>query len=643
MDTLTEWRSASLRPITLAPRGVRFERRPKGELLLASPLEVSSPVSNLCSYLRHWGETAPERPFIRQRTGCWSSSEGVRPWRTLSYGAALQGARSIAQSLLDRGYDQERPILVLSGNSIEHALLALGAFFAGVPISPLSPAYSLLSKDFVKLRAIVDLLDPAMVFAQSGARFEPALRMIHLLKGSRTEMLLAEDCITALPCTQLADLLEAMPSEAVERRTQSLDADTIAKLLFTSGSTGMPKAVPNTHGMMCANQQMMALIVPPDPENPPVLVDWLPWCHTFGGNVTFNWVLRDGGVLNLDSGQPLSGAFAESLANLREISPTHYFNVPSGYAMLADALEQDEKLCEAFFRRLVFCFYGGSGLPQRTWDRMQALAVATTGQRIIFTTGCGSTETGPIATFLHWQVDGPGIIGLPVPGVTAKLVPTGAHYEMRLKGENIFRGYYRRPDLSEAAFDEEGFYRTGDAVRLLEDADPSAGLVFEGRTSENFKLATGTFVQVGQVRLAVLSAVPLLKDAVVVGPDRPWLGLLAWLDEAACRRVACDSHASVEELVADAEVIAALERQFSAYNAGAGGSSQRIRRIRLLVSPPSMDAGEMTEKGYLNQKAVLARRAGEAELLYADIECCEERRVVDLTGEPAGISTPRAS
>lgn len=594
--------------IIFAPRAARWCRRDDGALLVESPQELGEFRRDLGSYLRQWAARAPSRDFLCERG---ASGE----WKSVTYAQALVGARSVAQWLLDQGMNGNTPVLILSTASIEHGVLALGCILAGVPFSPVSPGLSQNSGAFHRLRQMANLLQPSVVFVQEEVMFAPALTA---LRGEHRLTCVSAEPMPGSASLSFHTLLATEASEQVEEQADQITGDTVVKYLFTSGSTGAPKAVPNTHRMLCSNQKMMELLVQEDPEQPPVFVDWLPWSHTFGGNVTFHWILRSGGTLCLDAGKPMPGAFSISLQNVRDVMPTHYFNVPAGYTMLADAMEQDATLCRAFFSRLRFCFYGGASLPQSTWDRIQVLAREYLNEEVLFTTGCGSTETGPIGTFLHWPVQRAGVIGLPAPGVQAKLVPTGERYEMRLRGPNIISGYLRQPEATAKAFDDEGYFCTGDAIRLVNADDPSQGLVFDGRITEDFKLATGTFVQVGNVRIALLSAVRLLRDAVLTASDRPWLGALVWLDNSACESAGLTS--ASKELGLSAGLRRALVEQLGNYNAEFSGSSQRVCRLYVLLDPPSPNDLEITEKGYVNQKAVLDRRAAAVAIIYAPLE-----------------------
>lgn len=604
------------RPLRLAPRAVAFERRADGCLLLRSTQPLGPRPRNLCAYFRHWAETAPERPLLEQRLGPWRPGAAPRPWRTLRYGEAYAACRGIAQALLDRGLGPERPVLILSGNGIEHALLTLAGMMVGVPTTPISPAYALLSADLGKLRYLAELLRPGLVFAEDGREYARALTLLAGLPEAPPE-LTAVAGAEGPAATPFAELLATRPTAAVEEAWRAVGPDSIAKILLTSGSTGLPKAVPNTHGMLTANQAMLEWALPPDPERPPLVLDWLPWNHTFGGNLVFLSLLREGGTLMIDGGRPLAGAFEETLENLREVSPTQLYNVPSGYALLVQALEEDAGLRQRFFRELRYLFYGGSGLPQSVWDRMQRLALETLGQRLVFMNGFGSTETGPMAALQHWQVEGPGCVGLPLPGVTAKLVPQGERYEIRFKGPMLFPGYVRQPERTAEAFDEEGYFRIGDAGRLVDPERPEEGIRPDGRIVEDFKLMTGTFVAVGPLRLALLSAVPELQDAVVAGHDRPFVAVLAWPNLTACRKLMRRPEATARQAASHPCVLAAVAAALRRHNAAAGGSSLRIGRLLLLGEPPDADAGEITDKGYINQRAVLERRREEVAALYA--------------------------
>jgi len=418
-----------------------------------------------------------------------------------------------------------------------------------------------------------------------------------------------------------ADLAATPVTGDVEASIAAITPDTVGKLLFTSGSTGMPKAVINTQRMMCANAAMMMQVRPRDPNAPlATYLDWMPWNHTMGGNALFNPVLVDGGTLYIDDGRPMPGLIDETLRNLHEISPTYYANVPAGYAALAAAMEKDDALCRSFFKNLGLMAYGGARLPDDLYDRMQALAVRATGERIVFYTGWGSTETAPTSTGTYWDTERVGLIGLPFPGVELKMVPCGSKYELRLRGINVTPGYFGQPELTKKAFDEEGFYCIGDAGVFVDPDDPAQGLIFAGRVVEDFKLTTGTFVHVGSLRTdAIAAATPVVQDALVAGQDRPFIGLLAWPNLHACRQIVGNPDASYEDVVKHPDVIACMKRGLQAHNAStAGASSLRIARAMLMVEPASIDGNELTDKGYINQRAGLERRATLVERLYAD-------------------------
>jgi feruloyl-CoA synthase len=601
--------AAPLRPVRLGRAAVHVERQPDGGLILTHPDPLPACPDALTRRLEHWATAAPDRMFLAQRT-----PEGG--WRRLSYAQTLAQVRSIAQALLDRGLTAETPVAILSGNDIEHALLGLGAMVAGIPYAPVSVPYSLMSADFGKLRAIVADLTPGLVFASDGRAFSRALSAA---VPPDCEIVIARNPLGLLPTTDFADLLATGATTAVDDAHARVGSDTIAKILFTSGSTGSPKGVINTHRMLAANQAQIRAGLAFVADEPPTIVDWLPWNHTFGSNHNFNLVLDNGGTLVIDEGKPLPGAIEATVRNLREIAPTVYFNVPKGFDTLLPYLREDRALRENFFSRLKAMFYAGAGLGQHAWDELTRLAVETTGERIVFLSSIGSTETAPMALSCNWPCERPGNIGLPAPGVTLKLVPNGGKLEARLKGPNVTPGYWRRPDLTAEAFDEDGFYRIGDALRLADPGDPSKGLLFDGRLAEDFKLASGTWVSTGAVRAQVLDGfAPLLRDAAIAGADRDELAVLAFPDVDACRaRADLGAGASPAAVLADAAVRAEFAGRLASLAARSTGSSNRVGRMLLMAEPPSLDAGEATDKGSINQRAVLTRRAALVEELYA--------------------------
>ena len=561
----------------LAPAKVELEKRADGSMLLRSPQKLGAYARCVTEWLVQWSDRAPERVFLAER-GKGDS------WRKLTYREAYGAVRRIAQALLDRNLNAERPVAILSDNSIDHALLTLGAMHVGVPVAPVSPAYSLMSKDFGKLKSIFELVKPGLVFAADPQRFAPALAAV----GAQS--------------TSVSELLEANPGSTQEREHAKVRPDSLAKILFTSGSTGIPKGVINTHRMLCANQQMLAQAWPLVEERPPVVVDWLPWNHTFGANHNFNLVLRNGGTMYVDGGKPVPGLVETTVRNLKEVAPTMYFNVPRGYDLLLPFLEKDAELRRNFFRDLDVLFYAAAALPQNLWDRLKTLA-RSEGRSPAMLSAWGSTETAPLATSVHFPMERAGVIGLPVAGCELKLVPAAGKLEVRVRGENVTPGYYKRTDLTEAAFDEEGFYCIGDAVRFADPADPAKGIAFDGRVAEDFKLSTGTWVHVGALRIALIAAGdPLIQDAVITGHDRSEVGALVFLSPAAKDLPPQESRA----------------RLSSALKKMQGTSSTRPARLLVMTEPPSIDANEITDKGYMNQRAVLERRAALVDRLYRD-------------------------
>ncbi|MFC3229842.1 AMP-binding protein [Marinibaculum pumilum] len=612
------FKQAPFRHVDFLPPKAELERRADGSAVLRSAHPLGGYDDHVLQFLERWAAQAPDRPFLCQRTPAPANAppKTLGPWRQLSYAQVWQQARAIGQGLLSRGLQPGDAVMILSGNSLEHALLTLGTMAAGLVAAPVSPAYSLLSSDLGKLRHALDLIAPKLVFAQSARQFRRALSVAREAGAIPVHAADPDPEVDSLAFETLA----AAAGPEIDAALAALGPDTVAKYLLTSGSTGMPKAVINTHRMMCANQAMAQTAIPPDPAQPPVILDWLPWNHTYGGNMNFNGVMSTGGTLYIDDGRPTPDLFWISLQNLREIAPTSYLNVPVGFGMLIPVLEEDEGLARHLFSRLKRIGYGGAALSQEMFDKLHELAVRYTGERIIVYTGWGSTETAPTATSTHWASERSGLIGLPYPGVELKLVPAGEKLEIRVRGPIVTPGYLNRPDLTEKAFDEEGFYRIGDAARFVDPDDPDKGLVFDGRVVEDFKLDTGTWVSVGPLRVAAVgAAAPVLQDAVVTGHDRPYIGLLAWPSLAGCREVA-DNPGALDDLAAaaaDEGVARHLRRSLATHNAQAGGSSMRVRRVLLMSEPPLIDAGEITDKGYVNQRAVLGRRNALAEALYA--------------------------
>ena len=584
-----------VRPVQPGPGGAPVVLRS------AEPLG-EYPVTVAHSLREHAG-AAPDHPLIAERGPAGG-------WRVRTYGAAVAAANSIGQALLDLGLGPERPLMILSGNSVSHLLMTLGAMTAGIPVAPVSVAYSLQSHDHARVRAIAELIDPGAVFAEDAGPFGPALdslRTVHAIVagGSRAG------------ASRLADLLATEPGAAVAAAFAALRPDAVAKVLFTSGSTGTPKGVLNTHRMLAANQQMIRQVWPFLTAERPVIVDWLPWSHTFGGNHNMNMVLTSGGSLYVDAGRPAPGMFAQTIANLADVPPTIYFNVPAGYAQLVPVLEGDPAFAARFFSRLRLMFNAAAALPEALRDRLGAAAMRTTGQPIPVTGSWGATETAPAVTSAHFDYADARCVGVPLPGAEVKLVPAEDAYEIRVKGPNVTPGYFRRPDLTAEVFDEDGFYRTGDAVGFADPADLNAGLVFRGRIAEDFKLETGTFVRVGAVRTALLSAVSVLADAVLAGENRDYVSALAWLNAAEARKLLGADPRPDGDLIVDEDLRKHLTRALAGHNDSAG-SSARVERLLIMAHPASLDAGEITDKGYVNQRKVLARRAELAEMLYAE-------------------------
>ena len=583
-------------PASLAPPQTLRELRPDGSFVLRHPEPLQAHARCVGEWLEHWAATTPDAPFLAER-------DCPDAWRRLSYAQTRANVGRIAQALLDLRLPAGQPVVVLSENAIDHALLMLACLHVGRAVCTVSSAYSRLASDHSKLHAMLDALGPCLVYASHASVYGKAAQT---WPGQALRVFSqgASEIAGAMPFSELLDTAE---TAAVHHAALAVQPGDHAKYLLTSGSTGVPKVVINTHRMLTANQQQMAQVWPFLTRHKLHLLEWLPWSHTFGGNHNFNMVLAHGGSLTIDDGRPAPGQIDKTVRNLREVKPNFYFNVPRGFDMLLPTLEQDASFAEAFFSRLEGVFYAGAALPQSLWRRLEAVAARTpraSQHRVWFTSSWGATETSPVLTSVHWQIAQAGCIGGPVPGVELKLVPNAGKLEMRVRGPNVFPGYRNAPELSAQAFDSEGYYIIGDAGKLMDESDPSQGVAFDGRVAEDFKLSSGTWVSVGMLRTRIVTALnPLAADVVVTGHDRDAIGVLVFPSPAA-RDLAPE--------VLTAQLRAAL----AALKAEGGGSSQVPSRARILAEPPSVDAGEITDKGYLNQRAVLRRRADEVAAMY---------------------------
>jgi feruloyl-CoA synthase len=613
---------------TADPFSTDVERRGDGTLLLRSRRVLESYPMRLTDTLEHWAGVAPERILVAERA---SGGE----WIEVTYAQMLERVQHIAAGLLARDLSAERPIAILSGNSIDHFALGLAAMWAGIPYCPISPSYSQVSGDFIKLRQVFELLTPGLIAAFAAAPFLRALSL-----APREAVIVGDAELPGRTVTPLS-ALAAAPSRALSDAHERIHADTIARLLLTSGSTGQPKAVITTHRMICSNAMALRQALPFVASEPPVLVDWLPWNHTFGGSHNIGLVLLNGGSLYIDSGKPTANGIASTLSNLREISSTVYFNVPKGFELLAQHLRADPVLRRTFYRRLRAYFFAGASLAQHTWDALDSLSIEERGETTPMLSGLGATETGPSITFTTPAMARSGVIGLPAAGTLVKLVPVEGKLEIRVRSPGVTPGYWRDPALTVAAFDEESFYRTGDAVRLLDTNDPTRGLLFDGRINEDFKLSNGTWVSVGPLRAELIAALsPLAQDVVLAGPDRDYLAALIIPDLSTCvRALQLSEPLSYAQAAVQAQLLESIGERLRAHARRNPASTRCVQRAMLLPSPPSLDDGEITDKGSINQRAVLRCRVHCIAALYAPsvsahvIALGDEMRAVCENGE----------
>ena len=603
------------RPAPYSPPQVVSEVRADGSILLRSALPMAQPThKTITEYFPRWASERAEVPMFLQRT-----PEG--PWRQVTYAQAWEQVQRVGAQLLTLGLSEDRPLAMLSGNSIEYALMLYAADYAGVTVATVSPAYSMMSKDFGRLKGVLDLVTPGAFFVQAASWYAPVLKKLAEWGFADQQIIAAQ---SANPQHRLFAQLVEQPVNraALDAAHAAIKSTDVARIYFTSGSTGVPKGVPMTHANFMATERMTVQQYTGDLSVPRTYLDWLPWHHAFGGVANLHRALANGNTIYIDEGKPLPGLFAATIKNLREVNVDGFANVPAGFAMLATELERDPALAKHFFKGIDALGYGGAALARDTWERVQRLAVGAVGEKIAFLSGYGATETTAAGTLFNWASDDVGNIGTPIPGAQIKLVPAGGgvnegdRYECRTRGPHVFSGYWKRPDLTKAAFDEEGFYKLGDAVCFVDPGNPAAGLRFVGRVVEDFKLASGTWVRVGAVRLAALDLfAPLVRDAVICGHDRDEIGVLAWPNEMACRALdASLKDMPLAELLLHPLVKGALQSRIAAQSPEQ--ASAAIKRIAMMVEPPSIDAGEIADKGYVNQAATLARRAALVEALY---------------------------
>lgn len=590
--------------IHFGPTATKKTIREDGSILLNLEQALEEFPEKITQKLVNWAEKKPNEVFIARRNA-------QNEWVKLTYSATLNQVKSIAQYLLNLNFSADETIVILSENSIEHALLALAAMHIGIPYTPISPAYSLVSNDLGKLQHCLELMNPRLVFAQNGKTFEKALALSKTLFPD-TQLVSVEASIEI----DFSELINTPASEEVDVAFEQVHKDSVAKILFTSGSTGLPKGVINTQQMLCANLQQITQAFPFFQEEAPVFIDWLPWNHTFGSNHNFGLILYNGGTLYIDDGKPTPKGIEITVQNLREISPTAYFNVPKGFEILIPYFEKEPALRSTFFQKLNICFYAGASLAQPVWNKMEELSIETLGEKIPIITGLGCTESGPSALFANWGGSYSGLLGVPVAGLAVKLVADGDKMEIRYKAPNVTKGYWRNLEATEKAFDEEGFYKTGDAVKFVDENYPEKGLIFDGRIAEDFKLSTGTWVNVGVLKAKIVSTgSPVVQDVVIAGLDKEYIGIILFLNADACRSL-IGKELSNEEAFQHKKIKEFVDELLIKLNKTATGSSTRIEKAVVAIEAPSIEVGEITDKGSLNQRAVLKHRAEIVERLF---------------------------
>jgi feruloyl-CoA synthase len=599
------------RPLKFGVTRITLQDGATGTQYLKADQDLQAFPDRLTDRLQHWAHTKPDQTFMARRMKNTDGTLG--DWQHITYEQAWSKARSIAQSLINRGLNAERPVVILSENSLEHALLTLGCLVAGVPHVPTSPPYSLVSVDYDKLKHVLSTVTPGLVFA-SDARYAKA---IAATVTNDIEVVMVEGEVPGRTVTVFDSLCTTTATPAVDAAMAATGPDTIAKFLFTSGSTKMPKAVINTNRLWCANQQQMAQSMPVLAEQELVLVDWLPWNHTFGGNHNFGMTVFHGGTLYIDDGKPTPALMHETLRNLREIAPTVYFNVPTGFEAIANAMQTDDQLRKTLLSRVQMFFYAGASLAQPIWDSLYASQEREVGERIVMGTGLGMTESGPFGIFVTNPLVQAGDLGVPTPGLELKLVDTDGKTEVRYRGPNITPGYWRNPEETASAFDEEGFFKTGDAVKWIDETDVHLGLKFDGRIAEDFKLATGTFVSVGPLRAKITSVgAPYIQDAVLTGINLNEVGAMIFPTPAVRALSGLPVDAPLSDVLSSVPVLSKFQDIVNTLARSATGSANRIARLCLLSEPPTIDKGEITDKGSINQRSVLKHRADTVAALH---------------------------